>query len=81
MSTDQAGAGPLVIDSKAATVTVTPASPRWSITAVSKLRTVDGEPATFAAEILVCQCEEPKCRSWHPERVYKLARKVSATYL
>jgi hypothetical protein len=48
---------------------------------VSKLRTAGSQPATFTAEILVCLCGKPKCGSWHPDKVYKLAEKVSRTYL
>jgi hypothetical protein len=81
MDASQPGPGPVVIDSDAATVTVTQASPKWSVVAVSKLRTAGSQPATFTAEILVCQCSKPKCGSWHPDKVYKLAQKVSRTYL
>jgi hypothetical protein len=72
---------PLVIDSNAATVTVTPAGPKWWIVAVSKMRNVGGKPATFTAEIPMCQCDKPKCREWHPERVLQLAKRVSGSYL
>ena len=81
MDASQPGPGPVVIDGKSATVTVIPASPRWSVVGVSKLRTAGGQPATFTAEIRVCQCSQPKCGSWHPGKVYKLAEKVSRTYL
>ena len=81
MGANQAEPEPVVIDGKAATVTVTPASPKWSVVGVSKLRTAGSQPATFTAEILVCQCGKPKCGSWHPDKVYRLAEKVSRTYL
>jgi len=81
MDASQPGPGPVVIDGKAATVTVTQASPKWSVVGVSKLRTAGSQPATFTAEILVCQCSKPKCGSWHPDKVYRLAQKVSRTYL
>ena len=81
MDAGQPGPGPVVIDGKSATVIVTPDSPNWSVVGVSKLRTVAGQPATFTAEVRVCHCDEPKCGSWHPDKVYKLAEKVSRTYL
>ncbi|MGH3500724.1 MAG: hypothetical protein ACRDQA_07480 [Nocardioidaceae bacterium] len=56
---------PLVIDEKRATVTVTTHDKGWTVVGVSKIRTVNGEPATFTADLPRCDCVRQACATLH----------------
>jgi hypothetical protein len=56
------------VEARRGTVTLVEHADRWVITGVSKVRTVHGQPASYACEIVRCDCRTNKAserrRAW-----------------